>query len=485
MMGYCRNTFARRGLREVLACAVLLLACGCRSGRPREEAAAPVSVPEAWAEAVPAAEAAQPAPDKWWTAFEDERLDGLVAQALADNLSLKTAWARLDAARALARIEGSRLWPQVDLGVAAGHSHTASPAGEGTVRSDTRSATPAAAYEVDLWGRLRSLRSAAELDAQASRADLDAAAMTLAANVAGLYFQILEQRAQLGVINRQLKTNNTFLDLVNLRFQQGQAVAVDVYQQRQLVARSRAQLPLVHAQLRLREHQLAVLLGQSPGTDVAGDAAELPGVPGLPATGVPSGLLKRRPDMRAAELRIIASDHRLAAAIADRFPSVRLTASLPFQAAKSAEVFKYFVWSLAGGASVPLVDGGRRVAEADRNRAVLRQNLNGYADTILTALREVEDALVQERRQAEYLTRVEEEVSIARDTLRESRSRYVNGLTDFLPVLTALRDVQRLELTIVAQRRLRLGYRVDLYRALGGSWMKNLTPPAEAEESEQ
>ncbi len=139
-------------------------------------------------------------------------------------------------------------------------------------------------------------------------------------------------------------------------------------------------------------------------------------------------------------------------------------------------MFVEFVWSIGASVSAPIVDGGMRRAEADRNRAVVTQRINNYASVLLAALQEVEGALVLERQQRSYLRRVDEQVKIARETLREARVRYVNGLSDYLPVLTALRSLQQLELLQLSQNRLLLEHRVRLYRALGGSWMNELEP---------
>ena len=439
----------------------------------------PLDIPGAYAEASGSEETTAPGIDRWWQMFGDDHLNSLVQKALSDNFDLRQAWSRLDAANALAEVAGASLWPQINLAAGASKSHTVVTAGgrRTSVRSDSRTATPAASYEIDLWGRLRSQRSAAELDAQASRSDLDAAAITLSASVTDVYFSLLEQRERRALILQQSKANETFLELTRLRFSQGQASALDVYQQQQQTAATTAELPLVESRLKVSQHQLAVLLGRTPGTDLTGARADMPALPPLPATGLPASLLTLRPDVRAAHIRVAAADQRLAAAIADRFPAVALSASLPFQATHTADLFRDFVWSIGANLSVPVVDGGRRRAEVDRNRAVKQERLDAYAATLLNALREVEDALVQERQQVAFLARVDEQVDLAQSTLREARSRYANGLSDYLNVLTALRSLQVLELRQIQERKHLLDYRVALCRALGGTWTNELTPP--------
>jgi len=461
--------------------AMSLFLTSCARYRPHKAVPPPIDLPNRFSE-TPEADAAiaeaQPSPDRWWEAFGDDKLAELIGRALADNFSLRQAWARLEAAIALARIEGAARWPQVNVDVGAGRDSRVVKLGGATtrVRTDTRSVTPAASYEIDLWGKLRFGTAAARLEARAGRHDLDAAAMTLAANVADVYFAIIEQRARINLIEQQSNVNQTYLDLTKLRFGQGQASALDVYQQRRQAASVSAELPLVRSRLEVLEHQLAVLLGQTPDTDLGIDRAVLPNLPTAPHAGIPAELLRRRPDVRAAELRAVAADHRIAAAIADRFPSLRLSASLPFQAATFSDVFAEFVWSIGAGLGAPILDGGRRRAEVSRTRAVLAERVNNYGAVLLTALREVEDALVQERRQLSYLERVDEQVQIARETLREARARYVNGLGDYLPVLTSLEALQQLELLQLREKKRLLEHRIQLYRALGGSWMSQLQP---------
>ncbi len=493
----------------VAAAMLALVQASCVHHKPLEAPEPPVDVPKSFVEApeVDPAEQQQ-GPDRWWEAFGDENLNALVEGALSDNFSLRKFWSRLDAAQAIAKMQGASLWPQLNLEAGVSRTRAAvSTAGVGrTVRTNRRSVTPAASYEVDLWGRLRSLRAAATLDAAATRADLDTGAMSLAATLAEVYFSIVEQRARLELIEQQLKVNTTFLDRVRQRvvLEPDKASALDVYQQEQQVAATEAQLPLVKMRVQVLEHQLAVLLGRPPGSVAAGERSDehgqrktvdrgtrkptrggtfkqsldvrsdIPDLPASPAAGVPSDLLKRRPDIRAAELRILAADRRIGAAIADRFPSMKLSAALPFQAEHASAVFDNFVSSIAAGVGLPIIDGGRRAADVDRNRALMAEQLDDYASVLLTAMQEVEDALVQEHRQTEYLKQVDTQVELAVKTHREARTRYLGGVQDFLRVLTALQDLQRLQLLQIGEKKRLLSYRIQLYRALGGSWMSEL-----------
>jgi len=461
---------------------LVLVQASCVDHKRLEALEPPVDVPASFVEAPEVHPSEQQVgPDRWWEAFGDEKLNGLVEGALSDNFNLRKAWSRLEAAQATARMQGANLWPQLNLeaGISRTRSVVSTAGVDRTVRTNRRSVMPAASYEVDLWGRLRSLRAAATLDAAATRADLDTAAMSLAAALAEVYFSIIEQRARQELIEQQLKVNRTFLDRVRQRvvLEPDKVSALDVYQQEQQVAATEAKLPLVKMRRQVLEHQLAVLLGRPPGSVAEAEGSDIPDLPASPAAGVPSRLLKRRPDIRAAELRVLAADHRIGAAIADRFPSLSLSAALPFQAEHASDIFNDFVSSIAASVSLPVIDGGRRAADIERNRALMTERLDDYASVLLAALQEVEDALAQELRQAEYVKQVDAQVALAVKTHREARTRYLVGVSDFLRVLTAEQDLQRLELLRISEKKRLLSYRLQLYRALGGSWMSELAPP--------
>jgi NodT family efflux transporter outer membrane factor (OMF) lipoprotein len=307
--------------------------------------------------------------------------------------------------------------------------------------------------------------------------------MTLAAQVAETWFSLLEQQAQAKLLDEQQETGRTFLELTQLRFSQGLASALDVYQQRQQLAATRSEVPLVEAGREVFRHQLAVLIGDPPRALTPPERDTLPPLPPLPPTGLPSDLLTRRPDVRSAHLRLAAADHRVAAAVADRLPALRIGAETGYESRDFDEIenlFDNWIWSLFANITWPVFDGGRRKAEVDRNKAIVKESLGAYGQVMLLALQEVEDALIQERKQAEFLVDLERQVQLARDTLREARMRYANGLSDYLPVLAALESLQTVERSLIVAERQLLSFRLQLYRALGGSWTVELEPPTDA-----
>jgi len=460
----------------------------------REDPPPPIDIPDAFgegggkAENNHSAEAGRKAEEgRWWEAFGDPELDRLVEAALGGNLQMFSAWARIDQAMAVVTRSQAAWFPNLSANADYSYNQSVFFAGNlGKIKQKTGNYNlgVGASYEIDIWGKVKSMVDASKLDAQASRQDLDSLAMTLAAQVAEAWFGIIEMEAQKDLLQRQKKVNDTYLDLVESRFGQGLATALDVYQQRQQVASIKARLPNIESGLRVLRHQLAVLLGRPPSEDVAGESIELPQPPPLPRTGLPADVIGQRPDIRAAQMRVVAADHRIGVAIKDMLPSFSLNASTGFTSQGITDLFNNWIFGLGAGLVAPLLDGGRRLAEVDRVTAVRQELIGAYGQVVLSALKEVEDALVQERKQMEYLRDVRTQVEVARSALAAARERYVNGLIDYLPVLTALQALQTLEQSELTAHRQALSYRIQLCRAIGGTWTDALEHPKRPDKEE-
>ncbi len=345
------------------------------------------------------------------------------------------------------------------------------------ITSDSYNLSLPVSYELDLWGKMRAGKKAAALDAMATRDDVEAAAMTLTANVVETWYSVVQQRANIKLLNSQHKTNQAFLSLVRLRFGQGAASATEVLQQQQQVDTIAAQLTLAQGQLDVLQMQLAVLVGQSPGALPVTSGDELPAPPALPATGIPSDLLQRRPDVRSAQRQVVATDYRVAQTIASRYPSLQMSASFGYSSVKLSDLLDSFVWSIMTSLSASIWDGGRLSAEVERNKAVVQDRLFGYAQTLLTAMLEVQKSLTLEKQQHLHIQQLTKQVAIAQQALDIARDRYQQGLTDFLPVLTTLRSLQATQTGLLASKRQLLSHRVQLCRALGGTWTQQLKNP--------
>jgi multidrug efflux system outer membrane protein len=404
---------------------------------------------------------------RWWEAFNDPQLNDLIEEALGHNFSLRQSWARLRQAQALATGSGSALYPEVTAEAGAS-SERRQPDAAGS--NETYSLGLAGSYEIDLWGRIRSERQAALISAEASREDLNTAAVTLSAHIVTRWIGIVSQRMQSQLLARQLGANQTLLELVELRFRKSLASAVDVFQQRQLVERSRAQLPLVEQSERRLLNELSLLLGRTPFSlpQIQARSFEIPEDP--PAAGIPAQLLVNRPDIRAAARRLEAADWNVAAARADQLPQINLSAEAAYRSDSLPNLLDNWLTRLAAEMTAPLFDGRRRASEVQRLRAVVMENLAAYRQTVLAAIREVEDALVDEAKLREHLKGLEAQLEAAQNALNEARRRYRNGLSDYLPVLTQLLAVQELERDRIQRQADLLAARVDLYRSLGGTW---------------
>jgi NodT family efflux transporter outer membrane factor (OMF) lipoprotein len=471
--------FAGRGVLWVATCWLALSAFLVGCAPEASEVAPPVDLPARFSRTGEA-----PQPETWWRPIGEPALDALISEAMANNFTLRAAWDRLDQARAVAARAGAALEPHLTgtAGASRSVTHTetsGTPAAPGragaTGGSETTYATRlslglAASYEVDLWGRIRSTRQAALLDAAASAEQLQAAAITLSADIAVNWLTLIEQRRQFALLGEQLETNEQYLEVITSRFRRGQVAAADVLQQRQIVEATRGEQKRVRASMDVLTHTLAVLLGRPPGTLEPDLPDNLPDLPPLPDAGVPASWIRRRPDIRAAELAVRAADQRVWAAYADQFPRLALTADASTSAERLGDLFDNWLASLAANLTAPLLDGGLRRAELARTRAVASERLHLLGQEVLTGLKEVEDALAREAWQRAYLSSLTAQRQLSADALEQTLDRYTKGTADFTRYLTTLQSHQRLQRTHLQARRELMLRRVELYRALAGGW---------------
>jgi len=402
---------------------------------------------------------------EWWLDLEDPIVTTLIEQALSDNFSLLIARDRLQEARASAVKAGAILSPT--LGGRARATSRRDYQTEDT--SNTLLLELAASYEIDLWGRLAAIRDVAVLETQASEADLQTAAMSIAAEVAQTWYRIVETRLQLQLLQEQKKTNSRVLELITIQFRAGQAGAPDVLQQRQLVETNSAELADIRRNLRLLEHLLSILLGEIPGTSKFQEISTLVGLAPLPNTGLMVDLLTRRPDIESSYLQLLAADRRVAAAIADRLPRLSISAELATSGDHAANLFSNWFTSFIANLAGPILDGGQRKAEVERQRAIMSQLLNKYGQTILRAIGEVEDALTHEQAELEIMASLNIRLRLAAQTVDHVAVRYRRGVENYQRVLTALISHQKLQQKVIKSKRLLIEYRIGLYRALGGN----------------
>lgn len=401
----------------------------------------------------------------WYENFNDTQLNTLIGKGLSGNLTIAQAMARLDAASAQAGVSRAALYPSVDLEAGA------SKQWEGGNSEDfVKTAGAALAWEVDIFGRLRAAAQSDTLEAVAAGDDADAVRLAITSDIAVAYYNAVAAQRTLDLLGKQQNGDQELLSLIKLREQEGISTQVEVLQQQSQLTLSQSLIPVAEAELRAQENRLDVLMGTMPdGADMTTRASVFPPAALTPPLGVPSDLLLNRPDLRAEKNRLIAADADIAAAIADRLPRITLTGSYALAAGGGASP----VIGLLGALVQPLLDWGQREAEVSRNKALYSEQLAAFSQLYLEAVEDVETTLYQIGKQKEYLARLSERQSILSSSLEKTRAVYKEGLSDYLPVLDALRTLREVERSLVNEQRNLALLHIQLYRALGG----NTLPP--------
>lgn len=444
---------------------LVALISGCMVHKPAQEVAPVVPANNSFQQSASETAATFPLDQPWWETFDDAVLNQLMGDALSRNLGLQQLVLRIEQAQALHKQAGARLYPSI--GGAARYGSTWSDLDNSNLTSQSGSASAGVLldWELDVWGRLRSAKGAQAEEIQATYYDWLGGRLLLTALVAETYFEILEQREQLRLLNNQIKVNETLLELNRLRFGQGQSSIVDVLQQREQLASTRSLVPVVEAREGQLRYILDVLLGLAPGLQDQNFGVALVNPPAFDDAGIPADLLINRPDLMANQNRITALDYRVGEAIADRLPRFEIGGALT---ALGDPSFSSLVGNAFGSIVGPIFDAGERRAVVDQRRAVLQEAVTEFSENYLSAVRDVEIALLGETKQFERVVLQEEQLDIAKNLLKESRNRYSQGLTDYLPVLAAVATEQRLQRQVIQSRRELLSARVALHRSLGG-----------------
>jgi NodT family efflux transporter outer membrane factor (OMF) lipoprotein len=441
-----------------------------------------IDVPSSYA-GMEGREAASAPMGQWWKQLEDNTLNTLMDEVFQHNLDIAAAYERLQQSRAVLQVTDSSRGLMLNVEGSGGRTRQSGSFGGRPSESvpfeattfNTYSLSGTASYEIDLWKKLDSRTKAAQLDTLASEQDLKALYISISAQLADLYYLAVEQRAQLELSDKTIASFQDTLDRVERRYRGGLVPALDVYQSRQNLAGARAQRPLFESILSVTLNSLSVLIGRFPDKEVGGTSSLLKDTPMFPV-GIPSQLLMRRPDIEAELLRLTASDKRIGAAIADRFPSFNLIGSYGGSSDQVRNVLDSpnVFWNLLLQVAQPMLDAGRRKAEVHRTEAVFRENLARYHQTVLEAFKEVEDALAGIRASKERITLLDESVSASASALRIALDRYMQGLSDYLPVLTEQLHHFTAKSNLLSAQRQLIADRIQLMRALGGEWVNEI-----------
>lgn len=434
-------------------------------------------LPEAW-KALPASGKPVPA-ERWWTIYGDATLEKLVEEALANNQDLALATARLDEARALARVADAQLVPAVDAAFQRDRSRrsdrSATPV-PGSLENNNYRAQLNVSYELDLWGRLRGSAKAAQAELLATAAARETVRLALTAEVAQSYYSLVALDAQLDDTRRSLALRQDNLRLQRIRSNAGLINDFELRQLEAEVAAAQAQLPALERRRSGEELALGVLLGRSPralindGVSRSTDSGRL-ATAVVPAD-LPSDLLLRRPDVVAAEQQLIAANARIGAARAALFPRIVLSGYLGSESAALSNLFSgpAQIWNLGFALAQPIFQGGRLFGEVEAVQARERQALAQYLKTLQNAFRETHDALVAQARAREVFDAESARAKALAESLRLARIRYENGLTSQLEVLDAERNLLSAELNRRDALRAQRAAVADVVKALGGGW---------------
>jgi multidrug efflux system outer membrane protein len=436
-------------------------------------------LPDTW-RAAPAQGQTFPA-DMWWSLYADATLDSLVTEALNHNQDLALATARVDEARALARVVDSNLVPAVDASFQRDRTQSSERSSiplPPTVPLERNSyrAQFNVAYEVDLWGRLRNSSKAALADLLATTAARETVRIALTAEVVKSYYTLIALDTQIDSTRRSLALRANDLGLQRIRADAGLINDFTLRQLEAEVAAAQGQLPVLERNRTGEELALGVLLGRNPraliNDAVARDATRgTPVAPVVPAD-LPSSLLLRRPDVVAAEQRLIAANARIGAARAALFPRIALTGYLGSDSAELSNLFTVpaLIWQLGFALTQPIFQGGRLFGEIEAVEARERQVLAQYQKTLQTAFFETNVALVTQVKAREVFDAENARASALAESLRLARIRYVNGLTSQLEVLDAERNLLNAELNRADALRAQRAAIADVVKALGGGW---------------
>jgi multidrug efflux system outer membrane protein len=453
----------------LLASSTLLLAA-CAVGpdyRPPETAA------PAFRNAGPAIVDQRPFEAAWWTQFGDATLDGLIERALAGDLDLKIAAARVSEARALLHAARRERWPGVDVAAAHSRSKAQQPGFSAErIAIESNEVALTTLWELDLFGRVRRGAEAASADAEAAEADLRDAQVLVAAEVASTYLDLRGAQKRLGVARANLESQRETLSLTRVRLELGRGSELDVASAAARLAATEASVPPLVAAEASAAHRLAVLLGQQPGTlDADLAPRDLPPHLTTIAVGSPEELLRRRPDIRAAERKLAAATARIGVAKADLFPRLTLSGFIGFIAGDASELGESTsrAWSVSPVLSWGGLEPGVR-AQIVAAEARTQGALAVYDRTVLRALEETETAFVSYSQNRVRLASVVDEAVSSRRAAELARVQYREGALDFLRLLDAQRTALQAEDAVAAAETELNTSVVVIYKALGGGW---------------
>ncbi|MGF6602056.1 multidrug efflux system outer membrane protein [Paraburkholderia sp. GAS448] len=422
-------------------------------------------------------EAAEVANAAWWEQFQDPVLNELIATALADNKDIKIAAARVDQFLGQFVTTRAGLFPQVSAGFQAGRQRESQagplplPAGVSPVFNDFQQ-TLSAAWEIDLFGKVRRETESARASLLASEEGRRAVILSLVASVATAYINLRSLDQQLAIAKATTESRLESVHVFTLRFKGGDVSQMELAQSQSEYEASAATIPQLEAQIAQQEDALSVLMGHNPGDILRGRQLSELAIPVVPA-GLPSDLLERRPDLLQAEQNLVAANALIGAARALYFPSISLTGLFGSASGEFSNLFKgpAKIWAYAGSLTVPIFTAGSISGQVKQAEAQQQQALIQYQQAIQVAFQEVDDALIGLQKSQEQLTVLGRQVDALRDYARLARLRYEGGYTSYIEVLDAERSLFNAQLSYTQTTGTVFSSVIALYKAMGGGWV--------------
>jgi outer membrane protein, multidrug efflux system len=417
----------------------------------------------------------------WWDLFKDPVLQGLIREALASNQDLALALARVNEARAVVGLARADLYPQINAQATGTYGQQFSKQiVPGAREIGNYSLAAGLSWELDLWGRVRNAGAAAQADLLATEDGRSAVVLSLVASVAQAYLDLRELDLELEIARSNTATRQDTLSLFEARARGGVASDLEVNQARSDLAVTTAAIPATELAIAVQEHRLCVLLGRIPGPIARGVALTQTATPPQLPAGVPAQLLTRRPDVLAAEQAVMAAGSRVGVARANRLPVLSLTGLIGLNATNGSDLFKAdaLVWNAGAGLFAPIFQGGRLEAQEQASRAQLEAAVAAYKKTVQVSLAEVADAAAGTRLLGSVRAARADQVKATTTAVRLALLRYQGGVSSYLEVLDAQRQLFDSQLSLAQSQRDELAAVVTLYRALGGGWEQQEPAPA-------
>lgn len=447
---------------------IIIIFSGCAAFKPEKEKNYEVKIPKTFDKNF----YGKSEIDRWWEDFNNEELNFLVTTALENNNTIKKAYENLKKAKAVLAKQDSGLFP--DLDIDGGISETKTDKNT----SKSSSIGLGASYEIDLWKKINSQIKAAKFSETAAKKDLEASAVTIASETVDAWKNTVSINSRLEILNKILKENENQLEVLKFRYKNGITNASDIYDHQKEIISLKETINSVNLEKTLLLNKLSYITGLD-FIDIK--TSTLPNLPPVPDTGIPSDILESRPDIKASFSRLLASEENLYTAKKNMLPTLSISASAGLSSNDFSLSLDDWISRLAGNLTAPVFKGGYLKEEIKRSRYERNQNLYEYKDLVLSAFKEVSDAVSRENSQKEKLLLIEKRIKASKAALYYAENEYKNGSSDYISYIERYNYLKNLESVFISEKSTLLEYRTALYRAVGSTWTKQFVKNMENE----